>query len=175
MKIQHVVFDRDGVLNVEDPAGGYVLTPQAFVWTEGTLQAIERLRDAGVTLSVATNQRCVALGLVSEAGLAAIHRELTARSGIEAIFHCPHDRDAGCRCRKPGPELLERAIARSGIVPEATIFVGDSPTDLQAATAAGIAGWLVRTGKGRATEATLATSVPTFDDVAAVAEAVLAP
>ena len=56
MSIEHVVLDRDGVLNVEDPGGGYVLSPEAFVWIEGVLAAIETLREAGFELSVVTNQ-----------------------------------------------------------------------------------------------------------------------
>ncbi|MEM6995665.1 MAG: HAD-IIIA family hydrolase [Myxococcota bacterium] len=169
MSIRHVVLDRDGVLNVEDPAGGYVLSAAAFRWTPGALQAVALLREAGLTLSVATNQRCVALGLLSEAALSAIHERIRVEASITDIYVCPHDRDAGCRCRKPAPGLLEQAIAASGVPANETVFIGDSATDLAAAHAAGVAGWLVRTGKGRATEAALTTAVPTYDDLLAAA------
>jgi len=173
--IAHVVLDRDGVLNLEDEAGGWVLTPEAFVWMPGALAAVRRLVAAGVHVSVATNQRCVAEGLLSESGLAAIHHKLRADSGVRAIYHCPHGADAGCRCRKPGPQLLERAIRDSGVPLAATVFIGDAATDMAAAAAAGIAGWLVRTGKGRLTEASMATPIPVFADLPAAVDAVLGP
>ena len=173
MTIRHVLLDRDGVLNVEDPNGGYVLTPDAFLFIEGALAAVRQLRDAGLSLSVATNQSCVGRGLLTEATLEEIHAKLRDATGIERIYACPHAPDAGCRCRKPGPELLERAIADSGIPAADTIFVGDSARDLEAAAAAGITGWLVRTGKGRATEQTLQHAVPTYDDLYAAASAIV--
>lgn len=173
LKFRHVILDRDGVLNVEDPDGGYVLAPGGWVWEPGALRAVARLQAAGVVLSVATNQRCVARGLITIERLDRLHDRIRHDAGIEAIYVCPHAPEDGCRCRKPGPELLERAIAASGIAPEDTLFVGDSPTDLRAAANAGIAGWLVRTGKGRATEAGLAIAVPTFDDLSAAAAAVV--
>ena len=173
MTIAHVVLDRDGVLNIEDEAGGWVLTPQAFVWIPGALEAVRRLIAAGVHVSVATNQRCVAVGALSESELAAIHDKLRQDSGICAVYHCPHHSDAGCRCRKPGPQLLERAIHDSGVPLASTVFIGDAATDMQAATAAGIAGWLVRTGKGRDAEASPTPRVPVFADLSAAVDAVL--
>lgn len=173
MTIRHVVLDRDGVLNVEDPDGGYVLTPDALVFVDGALAAVQRLRDSGLAVSVATNQSCVGRGLLTEATLERIHARLRDATGIERIYACPHAPEAGCRCRKPGPELLERAIADSGIPAADTIFIGDSARDLEAAAAAGITGWLVRTGKGRTTEQSLSSAVPTYDDLRAAVSAIL--
>ena len=174
MTIRHVVLDRDGVLNVEDPDGGYVLAPEALVLIDGAVAAVEQLRAAGIELSVATNQSCVGRGLLTLPKLESIHAKLRAQTGIERIYACPHAPDARCRCRKPGPELLERAIADSGIAAQDTIFIGDSARDLEAADKAGITGWLVRTGKGRATEQTLRRPVPTYDDLRAAVAAIVA-
>jgi pyrophosphatase PpaX len=39
---------------------------------------------------------------------------------------------------KPDPQPVERALARLGATPDATVFVGDSPHDLVAGRAAGV-------------------------------------
>jgi D-glycero-D-manno-heptose 1,7-bisphosphate phosphatase len=67
-----------------------------------------------------------------------------------------------------------QAIEETGIAADETIFVGDASRDLEAARAAGVAPYLVRTGKGRATEASLSEPVPTFDDLEELARALVA-
>jgi D-glycero-D-manno-heptose 1,7-bisphosphate phosphatase len=174
LSVEHVVLDRDGVLNVEDPDGGYVLSPEAFVWIDGVLSAIQTLREAGFELSVVTNQSAVGRGLLEPSVLEAIHDRIRREAGIERVYHCPHAPDEGCDCRKPAPGLLLQAIRDSGIAADKTIFVGDAERDLEAARAAGVTPYLVRTGKGRTTEAALAEPVPTFDDLRALARSLLA-
>jgi len=49
-------------------------------------------------------------------------------------LHAPTD---GCACRKPSPELFRRASAEHAIDLSRSIMVGDSPTDVEAARAAG--------------------------------------
>jgi D-glycero-D-manno-heptose 1,7-bisphosphate phosphatase len=72
---------------------------------------------------------------------------------IDAVFFCPHIPDEPCECRKPMPGLFvqigERFSADLSTVP----VVGDSLRDLQAGVAVGCRPHLVRTGKGRLTEA----------------------
>jgi D-glycero-D-manno-heptose 1,7-bisphosphate phosphatase len=185
--IEHVILDRDGTLNAEAP-GGYVRTPAQWRWLPGVLRALARFRAAGLRVSVATNQSCVGRGIISAADLDQIHQrmlaEATAPDGavIDAIFVCPHAPDHGCRCRKPGPGLIEQAVAASGIATAATLLVGDAGRDLQAAQATGVQAWLVRSGKGRATEGELdrgalpkidVSTVRVFDDLQAAADAML--
>jgi D-glycero-D-manno-heptose 1,7-bisphosphate phosphatase len=174
---RHLILDRDGVLNEEPPDGGYVCDPDAFRWLPGVLEALARLRAAGVRLSVVTNQSCVGRGILTAEGLARVHarmsRDAAAAGGaLDAIFCCPHAPDAGCACRKPAPGLVHAAIRESGIDPRATLLVGDADRDLAAGRSAGIAVALVRTGKGRATERTLSDPrPPVFDDLASVVAA----
>lgn len=171
--IAHVILDRDGVLNVEAP-GGYVLRPADWLWQQGALEAL-RLLSADLTLSVATNQSCIGRGLVDAATIDAVHAQMTAQAAnvgahIAGVHRCPHAPESGCRCRKPEPGLLDAAITATGIPRAATVFVGDSATDLLAARRAGVTPVLVRTGKGRATEATpAAAGVAVFDDLLAFA------
>jgi D-glycero-D-manno-heptose 1,7-bisphosphate phosphatase len=74
-----------------------------------------------------------------------LHAHL-ARHGaaIDAVYYCPHHPQQGrCLCRKPGPLLLERAIARYGIDAAASVMIGDRDRDVEAAAAVGVRGILV--------------------------------
>ena len=178
---RHVIFDRDGVLNVERSDGGYIEDWSQWRWTPGALEGLGMLGAAGVHLSIATNQAGVGRGLISRETLDAIHRHMldeAAQAGavIQQVFVCPHAPEDGCACRKPAPGLLLSAINAAGIPANATIVVGDDLRDLEAARAAGVAAVLVRTGKGRLAEAAAARAgVRVFDDLRAFASAFVAP
>jgi len=68
-----VLFDRDGVLNVDH---GYVGEPDRLEWIPGARAAIAALNRSGVLVIVVTNQSGVARGLYE---LASVHRP-TSRS-----------------------------------------------------------------------------------------------
>lgn len=178
---RHVILDRDGVLNVERSDGGYIEDWSQWRWIPGALEGLGMLGAAGVHLSVATNQAGIGRGLIAREALDAIHRRMLdeaaqAGSVIQQVFACPHAPDDGCDCRKPAPGLLLRAIEAAGIPASATVVVGDDLRDLEAAGAAGVAAVLVRTGKGRFTEAAAARAgVPVFDDLRAFASAFVVP
>ncbi len=179
MKIRHVILDRDGVLNQEAPASGYVRTPDGFHWLPGALEGLALLRGAGLRISVATNQSGVGRGLMSLEQLEAVHdkmRSEAARAGgaIDAVFFCPHAPEAGCTCRKPAPELIRAAVASAGISAAETLVVGDDQRDLEAAQRAGVAAALLRTGKGARNEPLVRElDVPVYDDLPAIARAIL--
>lgn len=185
-KFKHVILDRDGVLNEEGP-GGFVRTPEQWIWLPGILDALAALSMANICLSIATNQSCVGRGIIDMAALDRVHGKMkqdAARQSIffDGIYCCPHRPDAGCACRKPLPGLLEEAIRKTGIPAVETVFIGDAATDLQCASAAGITAWLVRTGKGKDTETVLKEGkIPhvnpgdarVFDDLNLACEAIL--
>jgi D-glycero-D-manno-heptose 1,7-bisphosphate phosphatase len=180
MGFRHVILDRDGVLNYEAPEGGYVSEPSEFRWLPGALEGLALLHRAGLRLSVVTNQAGVGRGLMSLAQLAAVHErmqtEAAAHGGaLDAVLYCPHAPGQQCACRKPAPGLIQAAVARSGIAASDSIVVGDDRRDLEAAQRAGVAAALVRTGKGRRTEALLGNAaVPAYDDLHELARAILA-
>lgn len=174
--IEHVILDRDGVLNEELPRGSYVADPKDFHWLPGALPALATLRASGVRISVATNQSGIGRGEMSELDLASVHERMRedaalACGTIDAIYCCPHAPDTPCSCRKPLPGLIERAINRSGICKSHTLVVGDAERDLEAAGAAGTRAALLRTGKGSGSEAAArARGIPVFEDLAQLAE-----
>jgi D-glycero-D-manno-heptose 1,7-bisphosphate phosphatase len=175
MTYKHVILDRDGVLNHEARDSGYVREPAEFRWLPGALEALAILRRAGVHLTVATNQSGVGRGLMSLAQLAAVHdRMLTEaasnRATLDAVLFCPHAPEDRCACRKPEPGLIHEAIRRSGIAAADSLVVGDAERDLEAAARAGVRAVLVRTGKGRTTEARIGgKDVRIYDDLSQLA------
>ena len=179
MSIRHVILDRDGVLNYDAPAGSYVREPAEFRWLPGALEGLALLRRAGLRLSVATNQAGVGRGVMSPEQLAAVHArmqsEAAAHGGaLDAVLYCPHTPAEQCSCRKPAPGLITAAVVRSGIPVGESILVGDDQRDLEAARRAGVAAALVRTGKGRRTEALLGdVAVRVYDDLPQLARAIV--
>ncbi len=179
MRYRHLILDRDGVLNCEPPDSGYVLEPQDFRWIPGALEGLAALHRAGIRLSVATNQSGVGRGLMTSKQLEAVHARMladvaAAGGGVDAVLVCPHAPQAGCTCRKPAPGLIETAVTQSGILASETLVVGDDARDLEAAARARVAAALVRTGKGRETEARMERPIPVYDDLSALARAVVA-
>ena len=179
MGVRHVILDRDGVLNLEAEGGGYVREPSEFHWLPGALEGLAMLRRAGLHLTIVTNQSGVGRGLMTLQQLAAVHARMQGDAAahgaaLDAVLFCPHAPEEGCSCRKPAPGLIEAAIERSGIPAADSIVVGDDRRDLEAAARAGVAAVLVRTGKGRRTEAQLGDAcVPAYDDLSQLARAIV--
>ena len=174
-----VILDRDGVINRDSRE--FVKNTDEWHPIPGSIEAIAKLSRAGYTVAVASNQSGLARGLFDRNALRAMHRKLrrlvAAEGGrIDRIVVCPHGPGDGCNCRKPAPGLLLRLARHYGTSLDGVPAVGDSLRDLEAAAAAGAMPLLVRTGNGRKVAASLPTrlrSVPVFDDLAAVADALL--
>jgi histidinol-phosphate phosphatase family protein len=174
-----VFLDRDGTLVEEVP---YLHDPARVMLLPG-VDALAGLTAAGYALVVVTNQAGVARGLYDEAAVDAVRRrlaELLAGAGVrlDAVLHCPHHPEGSvpgyarrCRCRKPGPGMLEAAAGRLGLDLAASFMVGNHPTDVGAAVAAGVTPLYVTTGQaaGRPPPA----GVAVFDGLEAAARAVL--
>ena len=174
-----IILDRDGVINRDSRE--FVKNTDEWQPIPGSIEAIAKLSRAGYTVAVASNQSGLARGLFDRKALRAMHRKLrrlvAAEGGhIDRIVVCPHGPDDGCHCRKPAPGLLLRLARYYGTSLDGVPAVGDSLRDLEAAVAAGATPILVRTGNGKAIASRLPKglrSVPVFDDLAAVADALL--
>jgi D-glycero-D-manno-heptose 1,7-bisphosphate phosphatase len=173
-----ILLDRDGVINVDSP--NYIRDPDEWLPIPGALEAIARLKHAGLLVGVCTNQSGVGRGFFDETALGHIHDKLAgllADRGVrlDALEYCPHPPEAGCACRKPEPGMLIRVMDRLGVTPAETLFIGDSVRDIQAARAAGCEAALVLTGKGEASIDGAAALGVTWvaDDLAEVARQLL--
>jgi len=135
-----VFLDRDGVINRRRP--DHVKSWDEFEFLPGSLEALAQLRSIEARVIVITNQASVGRGLIGQEDLARLHNRMTEivrdRGGlIEGIYACPHLPEARCACRKPGTELFRRASSELGVELNDSFMIGDSPTDVMAAKAAG--------------------------------------
>jgi D-glycero-D-manno-heptose 1,7-bisphosphate phosphatase len=141
-------LDRDGVLN-EDP--GYVYRWEDFRWIPGAQETVIAFNQAGWLVIVVTNQSGIGRGFYTEADMHALHRRmeeaLAAVGGhVDAFYYAPHHPEAALEAyrhpdppdRKPNPGMILKALSEWPINREASILVGDKPSDMEAATRAGI-------------------------------------
>lgn len=162
-----VFLDRDGVINQN--RADYVKAWGEFRFLPGARRAIADLTLAGYQIIIVTNQACVGKGLLAQSTLEAVHERMQqeirqAGGRIEAILYCPHRSDEGCGCRKPAPGLLLRARDEFAVDLRHAIMVGDSMTDIAAATAAGMPAILVRTRLGQRQQASPLLAADTGSD-----------
>jgi D-glycero-D-manno-heptose 1,7-bisphosphate phosphatase len=133
-----VFLDRDGVINRKAPEGSYVRRWSEFAFLPGAVAGLRLLGRLAVPIVVVTNQRGVALGLMSDEAVRSIHEQMLAEvesagAHIDLVLHCPHE-VGECDCRKPAVGMFEHAardlpsidLGRSAVV-------GDSASDMEAA------------------------------------------
>lgn len=177
LAIDHVILDRDGVLNRER-SDGWVTSIDEWEWEPGALQAIDRLARSGVRISVVTNQSCIGRGVATRTAIDRLHREITdeLRDRFDAevdVYVCPHVDDDRCACRKPEPGLVLEAMRRHGSTPDRTVLIGDDVRDVTAGTRAGVGTILVRTGKGRRVDPELVPHTTISESLATATDALL--
>lgn len=137
-----VFLDRDGVINQKFPEGQYVTRWEEFRFLPGTAEAIAVLNGAGFRVFIATNQRCVAKGVVSLQDMDALHRQMLSALGeanaqVEEVYCCPHEIEPACECRKPRPGMLLAAARAHQLDLTRSWMIGDSPSDIEAGKNAG--------------------------------------
>jgi D,D-heptose 1,7-bisphosphate phosphatase len=150
-----VFFDRDGVLNVDR---GYVHASHQVEWVQGAKTAVKVLNDTGFYVFVVTNQAGVAKGLYGEEAIETLHRwmaeELAAEgAAIDDWRYCPYHPDGSVAAyraahpwRKPNPGMLLDLLAGWPVDIKRSFLVGDKISDIEAARAAGMPGYLFEGG-----------------------------
>jgi len=150
-----VFLDRDGTMSEERGFIDRLELLEIFPWTS---DAVRLLNRAGFAVVVVTNQSAIGRGIIDEPFLHTVHgafdRHL-ARSGarVDRYYFCPHHPDAKlpehrmvCRCRKPGPGMIEQATRELGLDPAQSFMVGDRLIDVACGRGAGVRSILVRSG-----------------------------
>jgi len=110
---------------------------------KGVADAIRLLRAHGYLLVCITNQSGIERGYYTVEDVTAIHRrvnEVLEAHGtrIDAFYYCPHAPASGCRCRKPGTELFERAEQDLGLQRSGSAIIGDRVLDIEAGERLGL-------------------------------------
>lgn len=138
--IRCILFDRDGTLGEL----GDKRFPDTFTPFCDIREVFEKLKSAGYTVGIITNQSSIARGT----GTGYDFNEEFSAYGADVWEICPHDTQDNCDCRKPKSGLLLKAAKKLGIPPQECLVVGDRLSDIQCAKNVGAEGMLVLTGYG---------------------------
>lgn len=146
-----VLLDREGVISRRIP-NGYVTSWERFSFLPNATDAICQLSRQGYHVLVVSNQAGVGKGLMSLQALKDITHKFvqhieSAGGSISAVYYCTHRAEDGCDCRKPKPGLLLNAQSDYRFDPAQTFMVGDTESDIAAATRAGCPAILVSSSK----------------------------
>ncbi len=138
MKEKLVLFlDRDGVIN--EKRVDYVKNINELKFLPNIFNAIKKFNDIGFMIIIITNQSVVNRKIISENQLKKIHDHMLKTMEknsckITKIYYCPHHPDEKCKCRKPNTGMIEQAIKDFEIKIPNAILIGDSKSDIEAAT-----------------------------------------
>jgi histidinol-phosphate phosphatase family protein len=139
-KRRAVFLDRDGVLNKAIVREGKPYPPSGLDQLRvvpGAAAALQRLKDAGFTLIVVTNQPDVGRGTQTRESVEQMNAALASELPLDGFYVCFHDGARECACRKPKPGLLVEAASARNIDLTSSFMVGDRWRDVDAGAAAG--------------------------------------
>lgn len=148
-------LDRDGVLNQDI---GYAHRPDQIIWIPGAIDAVRLLNEHGFQVFVVTNQAGIARGLYTEDHVERLHEWMSGeldRRGARiddfrvSPFHPEFDDGRFSHLadwRKPAPGMLVDLMRVWPVQIEKSFMVGDRESDVQAAEAAEIRGYLFAGG-----------------------------
>ena len=135
-------LDRDGVIN-EDKPGSYIFSIDEFVFMEGGPELFKPLAERFKHIFVATNQRGVGRGLMTEETLLAIlHKMKTdivnAGGKIDAMYYATAVNNDD-QLRKPNPGMALKARSEFPDTDlQQSIMIGNNISDMQFGRAAGM-------------------------------------
>ena len=149
-----VFLDRDGVLTEEK---SYITSVEKLNIFPYTAECIRQIHRKDYYAIVITNQSGVARGLFTEEKLQEMNNYLIKRTGVDAVFYCPHHPEGKieqyrkmCRCRKPETGMFDVACQKFDIDMQKSFMIGDRASDIIAGQNAGIRTVLLESGYGSA-------------------------
>ena len=140
-----IFLDRDGVL-INNQHHYYIWEPEQVEYIDGVFENLKLLQQKGFQLFIVSNQGGISRGLYSKDDILKLHGEMieTFRKNhiiITDVLFCPHhNEEEKCFCRKPGSLMIEKLIAKHELNRQESVLIGDSESDINAATMAGIHG-----------------------------------
>jgi D-glycero-D-manno-heptose 1,7-bisphosphate phosphatase len=149
MAIKTIFLDRDGVINKEV---NYLYKIQDFEFIKGIFDACAYFQALNYSIIIISNQSGIGRGIYSEEDYEKINEWMLNEFFLKNIsildtFHCPHQPNSNCSCRKPKPGMLIEAKKKFNINMNRSWMIGDKETDIKSANLAGINNTiLVRSG-----------------------------
>lgn len=169
-----VFLDRDGVLTKEK---SYVTALEQLEIFSYASECVATIKEKGYLTVVITNQSGIARGLLSEEELIKMNLFLLQKTGVDAVYYCPHYEQGvirkyskKCNCRKPQTGMIELACKDFDIDLARSYIVGDRASDILTGQKVGIKTILVESGYGSAKLEKQVTPDYILDDLRGVAE-----
>ena len=169
-----LLLDRDGVVNIDH---GYVGDIGRFTFMDGIFTLARHAVDRGFRVAVITNQAGIARGYFTEAAFLELSdwmRKMFLAQGVElaGIFHCPYHRSGKIEryardsfWRKPNPGMILEAARRLDLDLSRSVFLGDQPTDMAAAQAAGVSRRIMMAEAGTPPESAATLTIRHLSDL----------
>jgi D-glycero-D-manno-heptose 1,7-bisphosphate phosphatase len=144
-----IFLDRDGTIN---ELNGFISNYDQIKIIPNAARAIKSLKNLGFLIIVVTNQPIIERGIISQAELEEMHRNLNSEldkdgGSVDAFLYCPHEDSSKreikntieiCKCRKPAPGLVEEALRKFQIDLSKSWVIGDSWRDVGLANNVGV-------------------------------------
>jgi len=135
--VRAVFLDRDGTININEPE--YTHKIEDFKFTEGAIEALQKLSQTDYKIFVITNQSGIARGYYTEQDYEVLTNwflDFCSKNKIriDKVYHCSHHPEitGDCDCRKPKPGMLVQAAKEYGVCLAKSWMIGDSKDDITA-------------------------------------------
>ena len=131
----NIILDRDGVINLNT---GYAYVFEKMKINISLMNLLSKKRNKILSLHIATNQSGIARGYFTGQEFIENSQKLhdylkLSNISLNSIYYCPHLPIDMCDCRKPNNGMLEAIIDDFSLTRSKTIFIGDAPSDKEAA------------------------------------------
>ena len=140
-------LDRDGIINIDY---GYVHLKENFDFIDGIFELVKAASTLGMKIIVVTNQAGIGRGIYNEKQFHELSEWMCSHfedqgTPIDRVYFCPSHPIHGLGVykkddylRKPSPGMLLKAKNEFSLDLNASVFIGDKPSDIIAGNAANI-------------------------------------
>jgi D-glycero-D-manno-heptose 1,7-bisphosphate phosphatase len=140
-----LILDRDGTIIENVP---YLSDPSKIKFMSGVISGLQLAGAHGFKFVIASNQSGIGRNLITFKNVEAINKKISRELKTKGIIldeyiYCPHLPIDNCNCRKPNNGMIEEIIKVKKCDRCYTFFIGDSLSDVEAASKSRIKSYLL--------------------------------